>query len=74
MKKTTLTSYILLSIIAFIVWLGGSWWHYACNIKNTCSPEKITATKQVIDTDDDGLSEAMAHPIQKKSQITFISQ
>ena len=57
MKKTTLTSYILLSIIAFIVWLGGSWWHYACNIKNTCSPEKITATKQVIDTDDDGLSD-----------------
>lgn len=63
MKKSSLKSYILLTLIASGLWLAGSWWHYACNIKNTCgTPNTIVsnddATKTpAIDTDGDGLSD-----------------
>lgn len=57
MKKSTLITYILLTIVASIIWLGGSWWHYACNIKNTCSSPNTIASAPIIDTDDDGLSD-----------------
>lgn len=60
MKKSTLTSYILLTFVASVIWLAGSWWHYACNIKNTCSsPSTIAsvAATDAIDTDGDGLSD-----------------
>ena len=60
MKKNTLTTYILLTLVATVFWLAGSWWHYACNIKNSCeSPITIASNPatQAIDTDDDGLSD-----------------
>ena len=60
MKKSSLKTSILLLSLASLLWLAGSWWHYACNIKNTCGNDiKIAATKQnSIDTDGDGLSDA----------------
>ncbi|WP_299873970.1 OmpA family protein [uncultured Cocleimonas sp.] len=36
MKKSTNKFYILLTVIAASLWFVGSWWHYTCNIKNTC--------------------------------------
>jgi len=61
MKKSSLISYILLTLVASVIWLAGSWWHYACNIKNTCNiPTTIATTPAIpaIDTDGDGLSDA----------------
>ena len=61
MKKSTLITYILLTLVASVLWLVGSWWHYACNIKNTCkSPNTMASIPAIkaIDTDDDGLSDA----------------
>lgn len=72
MKKSSLKIYILLTLITSAIWLAGSWWHYACNIKNTCSTSNVISANQsgvnkasnsaaiqthVIDTDGDGLSD-----------------
>ena len=73
MKKRSLYLYIVLTLIASALWLAGSWWHYACNIKNTCdsaetlasstasntnnTPDQTVINAQVIDTDGDGLSD-----------------
>lgn len=42
MKKSTTKFYILLTAIATSLWFVGSWWHYSCNIKNTCDSNKAT--------------------------------
>ena len=64
MKKSSLIVYILLTSVISVLWLAGSWWHYACNIKNTCRSTDTIASTPVtpnidkeIDTDDDGLSD-----------------
>ncbi len=73
MKKSTNKFYILLAAIATSLWFLGSWWHYSCNIKNTCgsdakntlaadnqsktTPNHNISSNQVIDTDLDGLSD-----------------
>jgi len=65
MKKSSLKNYILLTLLASALWLGGSWWHYACNIKNTCgtantivsNPSENKVVDNIIDTDEDGLSD-----------------
>ncbi|GAA0399536.1 hypothetical protein GCM10009133_05420 [Cocleimonas flava] len=47
MKKSTNKFYILLTVIATSLWFLGSWWHYTCNIKNTCgsnSTETLATT------------------------------
>ena len=36
MKRKSLQLSILLASIATSLWFLGSWWHYSCNIKNTC--------------------------------------
>ena len=36
MKKSTNKFYILLTVLTTALWFVGSWWHYSCNIKNTC--------------------------------------
>ena len=64
MKKSSLITYILLTLVASTIWLAGSWWHYACNIKNTCkTPAELASNtlnneKPPIDTDGDGLSDS----------------
>lgn len=63
MKKNSIKLSILLVLIATALWFAGSWWHYACKIKNTCgNNEKTIATTpiapvQVVDSDKDGLSD-----------------
>ncbi len=42
MKKSTNKFYILLTVLATALWFVGSWWHYSCNIKNTCDSNKTT--------------------------------
>ena len=42
MKKSTNIFYILLTALATILWFSGSWWHYSCNIKNSCDSNKTT--------------------------------
>ncbi len=42
MKKSTNKFYILVTTLATALWFVGSWWHYSCNIKNTCSSNKTT--------------------------------
>ena len=65
MKKNSL---ILSILIAILFWFSGSWWFYACKIKNVCSvtdssniqaPNIVnTSDGAVIDSDNDGLSDA----------------
>ncbi len=43
MKKSSLKISILLALIATAFWFVGSWWHYSCNIKNTCGNDQILA-------------------------------
>jgi len=39
MKKASLKLSILFVLIATALWFIGSWWHYTCNIKNTCGSD-----------------------------------
>jgi len=63
MKKNSIKLSILFVLIATALWFVGSWWHYACKIKNTCGNNENTVASspisslQVIDTDKDGLSD-----------------
>ena len=51
MKKSSIEISILLTSFATILWFAGSWWHYSCNIKNTCgSNQTIAATNSSKDT------------------------
>jgi outer membrane protein OmpA-like peptidoglycan-associated protein len=72
MKKNSLILSILLVLVTTALWFAGSWWNYACKIKNTCgnnsqqaatqqtkdsSPKIPTEYAVVVDTDSDGLSD-----------------
>ncbi|MEE9444605.1 MAG: OmpA family protein [Cocleimonas sp.] len=47
MKKSTHILSILLTLIAIALWSVGSWWYYACRIKNTCeSKTPLIISKQ----------------------------
>ena len=39
MKKASLKLSILFVLITTALWFMGSWWHYTCNIKNTCGSD-----------------------------------
>ncbi len=49
MRTNSLRILVLLSLIATVLWFVGSWWHYTCNIKNTCGDESTKV--DVKDTD-----------------------
>ena len=52
MKRTSLKLSILLVSIATSLWFLGSWWHYSCNIKNTCGKNNQTfASNKDVNTD-----------------------
>lgn len=44
MKKSTYILSILLTMIAITLWSLGSWWYYACRIKNTCDSKNPLIT------------------------------
>ncbi|MCF6190597.1 MAG: OmpA family protein [Cocleimonas sp.] len=52
MKKASLKLSILFVLITTALWFMGSWWHYTCNIKNTCGSNTDTPVQNV-STDSD---------------------
>ncbi|MEE9309890.1 MAG: OmpA family protein [Cocleimonas sp.] len=50
MKKSSLKLSILLTLIASALWFSGSWWYYACKIKNTCdaNSSSLATTKPLL--------------------------
>ena len=52
MKKASLKLSILFVLITTALWFMGSWWHYTCNIKNTCGSDS-GAPIQNVSTDSD---------------------
>ncbi len=54
MKKTLLKLSILFVLITTALWFMGSWWHYTCNIKNTCGSDTPI---QNVSTDSDTKSD-----------------
>lgn len=44
MKKSTHILSILLTLIAISIWSTGSWWYYACRMKNTCESNSLLAS------------------------------
>jgi len=65
MKKNSQNLFLLLTLLATILWFAGSWWYYTCKIKNTCSYQQVTSpisttpssTTPIIDTDSDGIGD-----------------
>ena len=64
MKKSSLKNSILLTLIALALWSIGSWWHYSCNIKNTCGNTQILASNQAPTSNKDQTSKSNLEPAQ----------
>jgi len=56
MKNASLKLSILLVLITTAIWFMGSWWHYSCNIKNTCGEPAKLIKKPPTDTDNVAVS------------------